>query len=142
MSTTEESRALFQKWWAAFIKGDLEGMHALYADDFRGWSPGRGYIGKEETKQFSNWFRTLLVDGWFKFDEPLVTVQDDRVCFATASHADLKNGNHYNNHYHFLLFIKDGKIVETREYNDTGHVMAVLHDEIMAKRAEMAGVAA
>ena len=138
MSTTEESRAVFDKYWACMVAGDVDGMQAMCADDFRSWSPARGYIDKEATRKFTDWFRTLLVDGWFEFEDPIVTAEGDRVCFATESRAKLKNGNLYNNTYHFLQIIRDGKIVETREYNDPAHVMEVLKDEITAKRAEMA----
>jgi hypothetical protein len=40
------------------------------------------------------------------------------------SYGELRNGRVYNNEYHTLLTIRDGKIREVREYLDTQHVLA------------------
>ena len=141
MDVTEQTRAVNQRWWECLTSGDTEGLEALCSDDFRSWSPGRGWIGKAETSEFTKWFRTLLVDGWFTFEEPIVTVEGERACVATSSYARLKNGQIYNNHYHFLNLVRAGKIVESREYNDSLHVWSVLAAEITERRAESAQVA-
>ena len=138
MDQTEETRAVCLKWWECMVGGDVAGMEALCADDFQSWSPSRGWIDKEATQQFTTWFRTLLVDGWFSFDDPIITVEGDRACVATGSHAPLKNGNTYSNSYHFLHQIRDGKLIKTWEYNDSLHVWGVLETELTAKRAEAA----
>jgi len=130
MDVTEQTRAIHKQWWDCMSAGDTDGMYRLVADDYRSWSPRRGWIGKAETMKFAQWFRTLLVDGWFHFDDPIITVEGERACTATASHAKLKNGNIYNNHYHFLHVIRNGKIVEAREYNDSLHVWQVLGNEL------------
>jgi ketosteroid isomerase-like protein len=122
------------------VKGDLNAMYELYADDYRSWSPGRGWMNKVDTLEFARFFRTLLV-AWFTFEEPIVTVEGNRACTATASHAKLKNGNTYNNHYHFLQVIERGKILETREYNDSLHVSQVLAAELQEYRARRASSA-
>ena len=141
MDTTEQTRAIHRQWWDCMSKGDTEGMYRLVADDYRSWSPGRGWIGKKETMEFAAWFRTLLVDGWFTFEEPIITVEGERACTSTSSYAKLKNGGIYNNHYHFLHIIRDGKIVEAREYNDSLHVWQVLEKEITEYRAAKAASA-
>jgi len=139
MDQSEETRAVHNEYWRRLKSGDMESMQAMLSDDFRSWSPGRGWMGKTETAEFTEFFRTLLVDGWFQFEEPIVTVEGDRVCAATSSYAKLKNGNIYNNHYHFLHVIRNGKIVESREYNDSAHVREVLKNELDAYRAAKAG---
>jgi uncharacterized protein len=136
MTAHDSPADVHAEWWRRLNAGDLEGMSELYSDDYRSWSPGRGYTTKAETIEFARFFRTLLVD-WFTFEEPIVTMEGNRVCTATASHADLKNGNVYNNHYHFLQIIEDGKILETREYNDSMHVFEVVGPELEAHRAEL-----
>src|SRR5579864_2621086 len=50
-----------------------------------------------------------------------VTAEQDRVAVEAESDADLVNGNHYHNHYHFLFVLRDGKVVEAKEYMDTQH---------------------
>lgn len=46
-----------------------------------------------------------------------------RVAVTAESRGDHKSGKKYNNHYHFLFFIKDGKISRVKEYFDTEHAM-------------------
>ena len=43
----------------------------------------------------------------------------------TESYAELNNGRVYNNLYHFVFEIKDGKIHVIKEYLDTEHTRAV-----------------
>jgi len=42
------------------------------------------------------------------------------------SYAEISNGKLYNNRYHFLIEIRDGKIQAVREYLDTMHANEVL----------------
>ena len=134
MSTDDSTREVHAEWWRRLNAGDVDGMYELYADDYRSWSAGRGYTNKAETLEFTRFFGSLLVD-WFTFEEPIVTIEGNRACTATASEAPLKNGKVYRNHYHFLHIIENGKIVETREYSTDGiEVMEVLGPEIEAYR--------
>jgi ketosteroid isomerase-like protein len=43
------------------------------------------------------------------------------VAVETESYAALNNGNVYNNLYHFLFVVHDGKLFEVKEYLDTIH---------------------
>lgn len=47
--------------------------------------------------------------------------QGDRVAVEATSYAKLKNGRVYQNQYHFLFEIRDGKILSVKEYMDTKH---------------------
>jgi len=38
----------------------------------------------------------------------------------------MKNGKTYQNKYHFLLLVRDGKIQQVKEYLDTMHANDVL----------------
>jgi ketosteroid isomerase-like protein len=59
------------------------------------------------------------------------TAECDRVAVEAESHANLKNGKLYHNHYHFLMLFRAGKIAEVHEHNDSAHVA-----EIFGKPAE------
>lgn len=50
--------------------------------------------------------------------------EGDKVAVEAESYGELQNGRIYNNTYHFLMTIRDGKISEVREYLDTQHVFA------------------
>lgn len=47
-----------------------------------------------------------------------IVAEGDRVAVETESYADLPGGRSYNNVYHFLLIIRDGKVEIVREYTD------------------------
>ncbi|WP_170386461.1 nuclear transport factor 2 family protein [Ruegeria atlantica] len=58
------------------------------------------------------------------------TVEGDRVAMEMESYGTKVNGTVYNNFYHFLVTLKDGKITAIREYMDTLHLKQVLIDDI------------
>jgi uncharacterized protein len=49
------------------------------------------------------------------------TAEGDRVAVETESFARHSNGKIYQNQYHFLFEVRDGKIQAVREYLDTMH---------------------
>ena len=54
-----------------------------------------------------------------------LTAEADRVAAEVESYAPLVNGKVYNNHYHMLFEIRDGKITVVKEYADTAHAREV-----------------
>ena len=48
-----------------------------------------------------------------------LTAEADRVAIEAESHGTHVSGKTYKNLYHSLMRVKDGKIVEWREYMDT-----------------------
>ena len=48
-----------------------------------------------------------------------ITAEGDRVAVEVESRFHTVNGALYNNRYHFLFVIRDGKIVRFNEYLDT-----------------------
>jgi uncharacterized protein len=46
------------------------------------------------------------------------------VALEVESDGELLNGRRYNQQYHFLLTVREGKISAVREYLDTQHVFA------------------
>jgi ketosteroid isomerase-like protein len=68
----------------------------------------------------------LVLQNGIRFDIISMTAEDDRVSVEAEGHANLKDGTPYNNHYHFLLTMKDGKIIRIKEYFCTNLVDKVL----------------
>ena len=60
---------------------------------------------------------------WAEGTQP---AEGERVAVEAESHGELNNGAIYNNHYHFLFIVRDGKITAIKEYNDTKHASDVL----------------
>jgi ketosteroid isomerase-like protein len=62
----------------------------------------------------------------FQFTLKEVTAEDDRVSVVAESHGIRKStGKKYNNHYHFLFTLDNGKITKTKEFFDTVHALWV-----------------
>jgi ketosteroid isomerase-like protein len=62
--------------------------------------------------------------GHMQFDILGLTAEDDRVAIEATSTgiADPQSGKRYNNFYHILMRIQDGKVLLYKEYQDTLHV--------------------
>lgn len=54
------------------------------------------------------------------------TAEEDRVAVEAESYGKTAAGKLYNNVYHLLVLLKDGKIHTAREYLDSGHATEVL----------------
>ena len=54
------------------------------------------------------------------------TAEEDRVAVEAESYGHTRAGKLYNNVYHLLVLLKDGKIQTAREYLDSGHATEVL----------------
>jgi ketosteroid isomerase-like protein len=54
------------------------------------------------------------------------TAEGDRVAVETESYTETNTGKVYNNEYHFLFVLRDGKIVQVKEYLDTMHTNEIL----------------
>lgn len=48
-----------------------------------------------------------------------VTAENDRVALEAVSLARMADGKPYSNRYHFLVQVRDGRVVQVREYFDT-----------------------
>ncbi len=55
-----------------------------------------------------------------------LTAEGNRVAVEAESYGEHANGKVYNNQYHFLIEVQNGKIQAVREYLDTIHAKEVL----------------
>ena len=54
-----------------------------------------------------------------------VTAEGERVAVEASSHATLPGGREYRNRYHFLVRVREGQVIEMREYLDTQYAYEV-----------------
>jgi ketosteroid isomerase-like protein len=84
---------------------------------------------KDETIAIFRRTHEMVADGRFDLTPVSFTAEADRVAFEAVGHAvNNANGRVYDNRYHHLMTVRDGKIVELREYQDT----LLLYDVWMA----------
>jgi ketosteroid isomerase-like protein len=100
------------------------------ADDATWWVSGKpellraaGVHGKEQIAQIFHAMMGQLKNG-LKMTVKSLIAEGDRVALEVESYGELQNGRIYNNEYHTLMTVRDGKISEVREYLDTQHVFA------------------
>ena len=113
----------------AISRGDSQAIQDTYAEDGSCWTIGSmpisGRFGKAEIAQASGAVLDVFPDG-LKFTVHGMTAEGDRVAIEAESNGLHVSGKHYNNVYHFLMRVRDGKIVEWKEYMDTMHANDVL----------------
>jgi uncharacterized protein len=105
-----------------------EAMNAL-ADSATWWVPGNFPLSGTKSKaQFAELAGSLgpKIDGPLTVTPTGITAEGDRVAVEAKSHAKMKNGKLYQNTYHFLFVVRNGKIQEAKEYLDTMHANEVL----------------
>ncbi len=56
------------------------------------------------------------------------TAEGNRVALEAESYGLTRSGKLYNNLYHLLVLLEDGRIKTVREYLDSGHATEVLGD--------------
>jgi len=79
---------------------------------------------------------SVFVDGSFRMSPIGMVASETTVAVESESYAKIRGGKIYNNKYHSLFFIQDGKITQVREYADTAHVLDVLMPAIAASRSK------
>jgi ketosteroid isomerase-like protein len=126
----EHNKKLASEFFARFSASDIAGALDLMADDATWWISGKpellsaaGVHSKEQIARIFHGMVGRLKDG-LKMRVKSLIAEGDRVALEVESHGELQNGRVYENEYHTLMTIRDGKIREVREYLDTQHVFA------------------
>jgi hypothetical protein len=127
----EENKALVQEFYRRMNDRRYDEMWELFTADAR-WGGGRA---SAEAFGSIDGMRAIIVDpmpifsdGAIAFTVHALTAEGDRVAAEVESYAPLVNGKVYNNHYHMLFEIRDGRIVIVKEYADTAHAREVFGD--------------
>lgn len=119
------------------VLGLLENMNAgngaaimgAMADSMTWWVAGSFPLSGTKTKaQFAELMGQLgsKIDGPLRITPSACTAEGERVAVEADSYAKMKNGKVYQNKYHFLFVVRDGKIQQVKEYLDTMHANDVL----------------
>jgi ketosteroid isomerase-like protein len=123
--TVEENKEFVLSWFELALKGDTEGWAELMHDDFRYYSPGNMPLSGWRDKAGFLETAALLVPfmaGPLTLKVGTITAEDDRVLFEAESDMQVVGGKHYNNVYVMAVRIRDGKVLELKEFSDTLHV--------------------
>jgi len=130
-STTKENKEIAIKFFEALSSGS-ETYLDFYNDDSIIWTAGNNAIGGTRTKKeiidFAQGILAAFPTG-ITFNITGMTAENERVAVEVSGEAMHASGEAYNNKYHFLLTIKNGKIIELKEYMDTQLAAKILLGE-------------
>lgn len=121
---SESNKNVVLQAYAALNAGDAAGYFGRMTDDvqvtyFGSHRFSRTFRGKADIMQ--NFVPPLLerLEGSIKLHVTNAMAEGNQVVVEAQGEARTKDGREYNNLYCILLKLKDGKIVEIREYMDT-----------------------
>jgi len=119
---SEKNKELAQAFLTALSSGDGDAMDAILTDDCVVDAVGSSIVSKVrdrgEVVRSCGYFKRTTKDG-IRFEILNMTAEDDRVSVEAVGFAEFPDGTTYNNQYHFLFFLRGGKVCRLREYFDT-----------------------
>ncbi len=125
--TTPKELAL--NWFTALVRGDAEVAAQLVAPEFRyfliGNMPASGWQNLQEFGETAQEVvGSLAGPQTFRIGE--VTAEDDRVWIEAECEGPLTSGGTYANTFVFAMKVRDGKVVELKEFCDTLHAFEAM----------------
>ena len=110
------NKAVALAFFAAVADGDIPRIEALLAPDARWWALGSG--DRERDSFIGALSQTIARSSSRSTEVVGITAEGDRVAVETRGAFHFAEGD-YCNTYHFLFVIRDGQIVQGKEYLDT-----------------------
>ena len=127
--SVERNVAAIHRFFEAMSAGEVATIVGSYAEDATLQTMGRtlisGTFDKAAISGAAGRIFEAFPDG-IRFAIHTITAQDDRVAIEAESFGRHVSGRDYNNRYHFLARLRDGKIVEFKEYCDTELITDVI----------------
>jgi ketosteroid isomerase-like protein len=118
----EANKQLARDLIDALSRADTDWVLDHYADDMRMWTAGSlamsGTRGKAEIRGLLDGILGAFAIG-LRFEIQSLTAEGDRVAIEAESRGVHVSGQRYENQYHFLMRVRNGEIVEFKEYLDT-----------------------
>ena len=125
--SAEQNKALVLDWMGALVAGDVAKARGFYAEDCRFLVAGdMPYCGWMDLQGFFGQTKILQLQGSHILEIGDMTAEGDRVWFEAQSFGKLKSGGNYENAYVFFVRLREGKIIEYKEFIDTYYVHRVI----------------
>jgi len=129
MNSIEENKAFVKRFFKALNAGDAGQIVAAYADDGCVETMGNtlisGTASRDDIASSVGAIYDVFPRG-LRFTVTGMVAEGDKVAVEAFSDGEHVSGQTYNNQYHFLFELADGKLKRLREYMDTELVTDVL----------------
>jgi ketosteroid isomerase-like protein len=131
MSADNSPEELVRAYYADISAGRFAEAAARLAPDATTWILGEGhwplggYHNLSSLRKIHALVQERFPDG-LKVMIKALTVQGERVAVEAETLGTRVDGKVYNNHYHYLVVVRNGSICERREYLDTIHASEML----------------
>jgi uncharacterized protein len=130
--SAEDNKKVVLAFLENLSAGKAQEMFGMMADSLTWWVAGRpeqfelaGTKTKAQMQELLGGIGAKLPKG-LRVTAKAMTAEGNRVAVEAESYGETTNGKVYNNFYHFLFEVKDGKIQAVKEYMDTIHAKDVL----------------
>ena len=127
----EESKDVVRQFLAKLGSGDADGLIDSLTDDATWWIGGKPgdlpQAGMKNKEGISAVLRGIgaKIPGGIDMRIRGMIGESDQVAAEVEAHGEITNGHIYNNEYHFLFTIKDGRISAVKEYHDSLHLKTI-----------------
>ncbi len=128
---TEQNKIVANSFYEYFTASDIAGVMNTMTDNATFWilgkaAPGRvtGQFSKSQIERVFTGMLARLKNG-LKMEVKNCIAEGDQVALEVISFGELIDGRIYDQQYHALMRIENGKIASVREYLDTLHVEQV-----------------
>jgi ketosteroid isomerase-like protein len=133
MPNIEENKQVARRYLELIGQGDARGVADLFTDNGSIIVQSRTRLspevrGREKVFDLISGLSEIFPETGLRITVDEVTAEDNRVSIVAHSDAVHSSGKPYNNRYHFLLYIQDGKIAEAHEYMDSLLLTEVFFD--------------
>jgi ketosteroid isomerase-like protein len=129
----EENKALAAELIKAVSTGDADAIRRLVAEDCKWWVMGFPRDRPLTRDQMIRGARAIIdkvLPGGFNMTIAGMTAEGDRVAVEAEGRSHTVAGKLYNNFYHFLFVLRDGKVIRAMEYTNPQHAIEVLGDVV------------
>lgn len=119
-----KNKAFVKEIMNAISNGNWKFVTESFAEDAKVWVAGDMPISGNHTKDFVRGLETgnpAMFPKGMSLTPKAITAEGERVAVEAESYGEHISGKTYNNFFHFMLVIRDGKIQEWKEYMDTKH---------------------
>jgi ketosteroid isomerase-like protein len=127
--TIEDNKALVRRFFEVYTQDGVADAMAFLTEDAVWSFPAKSRMRARFTKPaaLENFTHIMnLFDGKMSYVIHSMTAEEDRVSVEFEGIGKLKNGKDYNNLYHFMIVVRDGRISVIKEYFDTLYVIETL----------------